>query len=121
MSKGERRRRKVVTDRARKTTEKYRRLRMLKRLRLPILKPDTNYGTHPSEPDIDETHHESELRQLCNEYLERLNVTTEEAQLISEKTSDQADHIWESQRRGRITSSNFGEVCKRKKKFSKLT
>ena len=117
---GERRKRKLLLDCARKTTEKYRRQRIMNRLRLPISRPDNNYGSHPSEPDISD----DELKQLCHEHIERLRVTQEEAKIISEKTADQSDdvdHMWEAQRRGRITASNFGEACKRKTNMSGLT
>ena len=117
---GERRKRKLLLDCARKTTEKYRRQRMMNRLRLPISRPDNNYGSHPSEPDISD----DELKRLCHEYIERLRVTQEEAKIISEKTADQSadvDHMWEAQRRGRITASNFGDACKRKTNMSGLT
>ena len=58
-----------------------------------------------------------ELRRLCGEYLSRLKVTPEEIKAISRRTSKQSDDDsgeWESQRHGRLTASNFGDVCKRK-------
>lgn len=101
-------------------TEKYRRLRMMNRLRLPISRPDTNYGKHPSEPDIDE----NELKQLCCDYFKRLQLSPEQSQHIANSTCEQANEVnqlWEAQRKRIITSSKFGEVSKRKKPFAPLT
>ena len=116
----ESRKRKLHLECARKTTEKYSRQRMRNRLYLPISRLDNNYGSHPSEPDISD----DELKRLCHEYIERLRVPPVEAKIIPKKTADQSadvDHMWEAQRRGQITASNFGDACKRKTSMSGLT
>ena len=116
---GNSRKRKHIQDMARKTTEKYKRQRMMKRVG-NTQRSDTSYGTNPVEPDVDQ----SELHRLCKEYVERLSVSPEEATNIAYKSRKQADDIsglWQSQRVGRITASHFGEVCKRKRPFNALT
>ena len=96
-----------------KITEKYKQQRKTTHLQLPDPQKDKSYGENPAEPDVDNV----ELRRLCGENLSCLKVTPEEIKSISRRTSKQSDDDsgeGESQRHGRLTASNFGDVCKRK-------
>ena len=85
--------------------------------------PDTSYGSDPAEPDISP----DELKQLCQEYLARLQVggikhiillliTTHRCPMRRYiRTVDQGDDQsgeWIVQCRGRATASSFGEITK---------
>lgn len=60
----------------------------------------------------------NEVHRLCKEYKSGLAVTEEEAARIEQETIQQGDDptgLWISLRRPRLTSSNFGIICKRRK------
>ena len=71
------------------------------------------YGLNSVQPEL----HSSEVRHLCNEYKIGLKVYIEEINSIEEDTKNQGDDPtgrWYLLRRCRVTSSNFGGVCKRR-------
>lgn len=72
------------------------------------------YGTQSVQPPLPS----EEVHLLCKEFRESISVTEEEAKKIEEDTIQQGDDptgLWNSLRRPRLTSSNFGAICKRRK------
>ena len=116
---GQIRKRKHQLDLTRKTSAKYKRVRMMKRLSTTAV-PDASYGTNPAVPEMDE----AELQRLGDEFIEQLAVSDNDIREIAQRTWQQSEDPsgeWTSQRKGRITSSHFGEVCNRKHPFAPLT
>ena len=73
-----------------------------------------SYGPNLVQPDLPA----QEVEKLCKEFKIGLSVTPEKAKQIEEDTREQAnDHtgLWRYLRRCRLTASNFGTVCKRRK------
>ena len=71
------------------------------------------YGPDSIQPALDS----NEVRRLCMEYKESMTLSMDEIRQIEEDTRDQGDDIsglWLRLRRPRLTSSNFGVVCKRR-------
>ena len=71
------------------------------------------YGPNSVQPELPS----SEVRHLCNEYKIGLKVCIEEINSIEEDTKNQGDDPtgrWYLLQRCRLTSSNFGVVCKRR-------
>ena len=71
------------------------------------------YGPDSIQPQLDST----EVHRLCTEYRESMELSLDEIRQIEEDTRDQGDDIsglWLCLRRPRLTSSNFGVVCKRR-------
>ena len=111
------RKRKHSLDSARKVTLKYKKQRLLSKYHC---KPDSSYRDTAVHPDVSST----ELNQLCKDYLDRLQVNEAEQQRIAVETYQQSDDPtgrWLQEHRVRITSSHFGEVCKRRTSFAPLT
>ena len=72
-----------------------------------------SYGPEATKPDVTPT----ELQRLCKEYKGDLNVCQKEAQRLEEDTRQQSEDgtgLWANLRRCRLTSSNFGVICKRR-------
>lgn len=71
------------------------------------------YGPESVQPSLPP----DEVRRLCREYKKSLALSEDEIRLIEEDTRDQGNDttgMWLHLRRSRITSSNFGVVCKRR-------
>ena len=114
-----RRKRKHQFDSARKVLQKYKKQRLITKLNKSA-KDNSAYGDTPAEPDIEE----DELKRLCAEYVNRLEVTEQQQQDIAIRTVHQANDPtgeWKRQRHGRITASLFGKICRRKASFAPLT
>ena len=113
------RKRKHELDTSRKHTAQYKRQRLLKR-RKGTAQQDSTYGKDAAEPEVEP----EVLKSMCEDYLTRLHVSSEEALGIAERTALQADDDtgeWITQRKGRLTSSRFGEVAKRRAALAPLT
>ena len=112
-----RRKRKLTLDSARKVLIKYKKQRLNSKLQP---NQDASYGDNPLELDISS----DELHRLCKEYLSRLSVTEHQQQSIAIRTSAQANDVsgeWSRQRHGHLTTSHFGEICKRRSNYATLT
>ena len=113
-----RRKRKLTLDNARKVLLKYKKRRLMRKSK--HLRDDASYGTNPVEQDISS----DDLKRLCNEYLARLTVNEQQQQSIAIRTTAQANDPsgeWQRQRHGRLTTSHFGEICKRRANYAPLT
>ena len=94
----------------------------MKKYQCPPQRQDSSYGDNTLNVDISMV----ELKRLCSEYIDRLTVNDTEAEEIAKRTVGQSMDVsgeWQRQRRGRLTASVFGEICKQKLTtgFSKLT
>lgn len=106
------RKRKLALDAIRKHTAQYKRQCFLAR-RKSTAQQDSTYGKDAAEPEVEP----EVLKSLCEDYLVRLQVSSEEVKAIAERTASQADDDtgeWMTQRKGRLTASRFGEVAKRR-------
>ena len=75
-----------------------------------IVESDNCHGANASQPDISE----EELNKLCAETLLRLQISVAERDNIEMQTRSQRNEkLWFELRRKRLTSSRFGELCKR--------
>lgn len=113
------RKRKLELDTIRKHTAQYKRQRFLAR-RKSTAQQDSTYGKDAAEPEVEP----EVLKSLCEDYLVRLQVSSEEVKAITERTASQADDDtgeWTTQRKGRLTASRFGEVAKRRAAYAPLT
>lgn len=71
------------------------------------------YGLHSTQPALPP----NEVHRLCREYKNGMALSEGEISQIEAETQDQGDDVtgqWLHLRRSRITSSNFGVVCKRR-------
>lgn len=71
------------------------------------------YGPNSAQPALPLR----EVHRLCREYRNGMALSEEEIQQIEQDTRDQGNDptgMWLQLRRSRITSSNFGVVCKRR-------
>ena len=99
-------------DRERLSTEKSKKKRRLSKQSKTSIREDNHYGNSAQQPDIDQ----EELQRLCNENAIRMQVSDEERSNTEMKTRAQRNcGLWVELRKGRLTSSRFGEVCKRRK------
>ena len=70
-----------------------------------------SYGENAQQPDISI----DELRHLCNEYKDSLQLTREEVSKIEAQTREQAQSAyWYEVRHRRITASNVGKIARRR-------
>ena len=113
-----RRKRKLTLDNARKVLLKYKKRQLMSKSK--HLRDDASYGTNPVEQDISS----DDLKRLCNEYLARLTVNEQQQQSIAIRTTAQVNDPsgeWQRQRHGCLTTSYFGEICKRSANCAPLT
>ncbi|XP_063240064.1 uncharacterized protein LOC134540920 [Bacillus rossius redtenbacheri] len=78
---------------------------------------DIDYGPSSEQVEDDPCDEisDAQLAEKCENFVESLNVTSEQQEEIAIQTKDQADCIsWHELRRVRLTASNFGTVCRRK-------
>lgn len=71
------------------------------------------YGPSSAQPALPP----DEVHRLCREYKNQMSLSESEIERIQVETKDQANDTtgtWFNLRRSRITSSNFGVVCKRR-------
>ena len=74
-------------------------------------KSELAYGPNSVQPALPS----EEVHRLCKEYKESLALSEAEITKISADTSEQgSSSLWLQLRRSRLTSSNFGVVCKRR-------
>ena len=76
-----------------------------------------NHQINTRKPDL------KSVAILCNDFLDSLQVTPEQAYQLRMATIQQEDSpssLWQQLQRCRLTASNFGLVAKRKQKFDKL-
>ena len=96
-------------DRERLSTEKSKKRRHLSKQSKTSIREDNHYGDSAQQPNIDQ----EELQRLCDESAIRMQVSAEERSNIEMKTRAQRNcGLWVELRKGRLTSSRFGEVCK---------
>ena len=75
-------------------------------------------GVYPKFPinEIQNIYYDNNLSSEVKKIVEKLTLTEDECHAIELSTRDQANFdTWWLERRSRLTSSNFGEIFKRKK------
>ena len=115
-----RRKRKHERDMERKSSDVYKKARIEKRYHLAPAATDNDYGPEAITPTNTT---QEELQHICNEYLQSLQVTMEQASKLTRATMNQdpsLNSLWQQLRRLRLTASVFGTVIKRRKNFEKL-
>ncbi|KAL9975222.1 hypothetical protein ACROYT_G012355 [Oculina patagonica] len=71
-----------------------------------------DYGVNTQQADIES----QELKKLCEENAERMQLSQEQIKSIEHKTRDQSKcQLWYDMRKNRLTASKFGEISKRRK------
>ena len=99
-------------DRECLSIEKSKKRRRLSKQSKTSIREDNHYGDSTQQPDTDQ----EELQRLCNENAIRMQVSAKERSNIEMKTRGQGNcGLWVKLHKGRLTSSRFGEVCKRRK------
>jgi len=115
-----RRKQKHEKDTTRKASETYKHARLQKKYNLQPAIPDKDYGPLATTPSNTS---QSELYDICKEYLKSLQVTEARAAELAKSTADQdpsPNSLWQRLRSVRLTASKFGSIVKRQSKFEKL-
>jgi len=115
-----RRKRKHEKDTARKATSTYKCARLQKKYHLEPAIADKDYGPDATAPNLTT---QSELRDICKEFLKSLQATETRAAELARSTSDQdpaPNSLWQRLRSVWLTASKFGTIIKCQSKFEKL-
>ncbi|KAI8487981.1 hypothetical protein Bbelb_344290 [Branchiostoma belcheri] len=73
---------------------------------------DCHYGPDAQQPDVDS----ATLAKLCEDVSVRMSVNATQQLSYEEKTRCQVSSpLWRELRKGRLTASKFGEICKRRR------
>ncbi|XP_045764081.1 uncharacterized protein LOC123866492 [Maniola jurtina] len=83
--------------------------------RRKVTGPDENYGRLDLEPDMPAEVFEDKK----NKFVSQLKLTEASAKELEKNTIGQSENeLWAMERRKRITASNFGKICKLRRKTS---
>ena len=114
------RKRKHEQDTARKATETYKHARLQKKYNLQPAITDKDYGPEATAPNLTT---QSELRDICKEFLKSLQVTEIHVAELAKSTADKdpaPNSLWQRLRSVWLTASKFSTIIKRQSKFEKL-
>jgi len=107
-------------DTARKATLTYKHARLQNKYHLEPAIADKDYGPDATAPNLTT---QSELRDICREFLKSLQVTETRAAELAQSTSDQdpaPNSLWQRLRSVQLTASKFGTIIKCQSMFEKL-